>query len=409
MSKDKKRLVPVRRFKEFENATAWEQRKLGDYGNVAMNKRIFKNQTSENGEIPFYKIGTFGGTPDAFISRELFEEYKMKYPYPLKGDLLISASGSIGRVVEYNGEDAYFQDSNIVWLNHGNKLNNSFLKQVYLVIKWKGTEGSTIKRLYNKNILATKISVPSIAEQEKIGAFFQQLDNLIALHQRKLDKLKRVKSAYLTEMFPAEGEREPKRRFPGFTGAWEQRKLSELIQKGGSGGTPKSTNKAYYNGNIPFLGISDISKSNGYIDDTEKYISEKGLDNSAAWIVPKGAISLAMYASVGKLAILNTDAATSQAFYNMVFEDVSIRDYVYHRLGKANEFGEWTRLISTGTQSNLNADKVKNFKIQIPQIIDEIKNISTFFNQLDSLIALYQRKLDKLKNVKDAYLNEMFV
>lgn len=116
-----------------------------------------------------------------------------------------------------------------------------------------------------------------------------------------------------------------------------------------------------------------------------------------------------MYASVGKLAILNTDAATSQAFYNMVFEDVSIRDYVYHRLGKANEFGEWTRLISTGTQSNLNADKVKNFRIQVPQIIDEIKNISTFFNQLDSLIALHQRKLDKLKKMKAAYLEEMFV
>lgn len=200
----------------------------------------------------------------------------------------------------------------------------------------------------------------------------------------------------------------PKLRFPGFTGAWEQRKLSELIQKGGSGGTPKSTNKAYYNGNIPFLGISDISKSNGYIDDTEKYISEKGLDNSSAWIVPKGAISLAMYASVGKLAILNTDAATSQAFYNMVFEDVSIRDYIYHRLGKANEFGEWTRLISTGTQSNLNADKVKNFKIQIPQIIDEIKNISTFFNQLDSLIALHQRKLEHLKEQKKGLLQKMF-
>ena len=200
----------------------------------------------------------------------------------------------------------------------------------------------------------------------------------------------------------------PKLRFPGFTGAWEQRKLSELIQKGGSGGTPKSTNKAYYNGNIPFLGISDISKSNGYIDDTEKYISEKGLDNSSAWIVPKGAISLAMYASVGKLAILNTDAATSQAFYNMVFEDVSIRDYVYHRLGKANEFGEWTRLISTGTQSNLNADKVKNFKIQIPQIINEIKNISTFFNQLDSLIALHQRKLEHLQEQKKGLLQKMF-
>lgn len=191
--------VPEVRFPGFTDS--WEQRKLGDYGNVAMNKRIFKNQTSENGEIPFYKIGTFGGTPDAFISRELFEEYKMKYPYPLKGDLLISASGSIGRVVEYNGEDAYFQDSNIVWLNHGNKLNNSFLKQVYLVIKWKGTEGSTIKRLYNKNILATKISVPSIAEQEKIGAFFQQLDNLIALYQRKLEHLELLKKGLLQQMF----------------------------------------------------------------------------------------------------------------------------------------------------------------------------------------------------------------
>ena len=112
----------------------------------------------------------------------------------------------------------------------------------------------------------------------------------------------------------------PNIRFAGFSDEWEERKLSELIQKGGSGGTPKSTNKTFYDGNIPFLGISDISKSNGYIDNTEKHISENGLNNSSAWIVPKGAISLAMYASVGKLAILNINVATSQAFYNMVFE-----------------------------------------------------------------------------------------
>ena len=203
-------------------------------------------------------------------------------------------------------------------------------------------------------------------------------------------------------------KKSPQLRFDGFTDDWEERKLSELIQKGGSGGTPKSTNKTYYDGDIPFLGISDISKSNGYIDDTEKHISEKGLNNSSAWIVPKGAISLAMYASVGKLAILNTDAATSQAFYNMVFEYESIRDYVYHRLGRANDLGEWTKLISTGTQANLNADKVKNFEIQVPQSIDEMKDISTFFNQLDIFITLQQRKLDLLKEQKKGYLQKMF-
>ena len=81
-----------------------------------MNRRIFKEQTSEIGDVPFFKIGTFGGQPDAFISRELYKEYKEKYPYPEIGDILISASGSIGRTVVYQGKDEYFQDSNIVWL-----------------------------------------------------------------------------------------------------------------------------------------------------------------------------------------------------------------------------------------------------------------------------------------------------
>lgn len=173
--------VPEIRFKGFTDA--WEQRKLGDFGSVCMNKRIFKNQTSESGEIPFYKIGTFGGQADAFISRSLFEEYKSKYPYPVHGDILISASGSIGRTVEYQGAEEYFQDSNIVWLNHRNTVYNPFLKYFYAVVKWNGIEGSTIKRLYNENILSTQITLPQKSEQQKIGTFFSNLDNLITLHQ----------------------------------------------------------------------------------------------------------------------------------------------------------------------------------------------------------------------------------
>ena len=164
--------------------SSWEQRKLGEIGSVSMCRRIFKEQTSETGDIPFYKIGTFGAEPDAFISRELFEEYKSKYPYPKKGDILISASGSIGRTVEFAGNNEYFQDSNIVWLSHDERLSNSFLKCFYSVVKWAGIKGSTIKRLYNDNILNTVICMPSVPEQEHIGLFFENLDNLITLHQR---------------------------------------------------------------------------------------------------------------------------------------------------------------------------------------------------------------------------------
>ena len=170
--------------KQLEKSISWEQRKFGDIGSVAMCKRIFKEQTDEEGEVPFYKIGTFGGEPDAFISRELFDEYKSNYSYPNKGDILISASGSIGRTVEFTGKDEYFQDSNIVWLKHGNKIDNSFLEVLYGVVAWS-CEGSTIKRLYNDNFLKTEFMLPRIEEQIKLGEYFSNLDNLIALHQRK--------------------------------------------------------------------------------------------------------------------------------------------------------------------------------------------------------------------------------
>ena len=183
----------------------WEQRKLGDIGSVVMCRRIFKYQTTDYGEIPFFKIGTFGGTPDAYISRELFDEFKTKYPYPDKGDILISASGSIGRTVVFTGNDEYFQDSNIVWLKHNKTVINPFLRHLYEVVEWAGIEGSTIKRLYNDNILKTEIMIPSVLEQDKIAKTLDGIDHLITLHQRKCDKLKLIKKFMLQNMFPKKG------------------------------------------------------------------------------------------------------------------------------------------------------------------------------------------------------------
>ena len=174
---------------------------MGELGTIQTCKRIFKEQTSETGDIPFYKNGTIGLEADAFISREIFEGYKKLYPYPEIGDILISAVGSIGRTAEYMGKDEYFQDSNVVWLKTENRINKKFLKVSYQVIRWL-IEGSTVKHLYNDNILKSEIIMPkSQEEQKKIGEYFEALDHLITLHQRKCEELQKIKKFMLQNMF----------------------------------------------------------------------------------------------------------------------------------------------------------------------------------------------------------------
>lgn len=191
--------VPVIRFRGFTEL--WELRSFGYYGNISMCKRVMKYQTAEKGEVPFYKIGTFGHVADAYISKELFDNLKRNYPYPRKGDILISAAGTIGRTVEFSGNDEYFQDSNIVWLNHNNTIYNPFLKIIYSIVKWNGLEGSTLKRLYNNNILNTKFYIPSFAEQKKIGDFFSEQDENIRSAQLQINKLRNIKQACMQKMF----------------------------------------------------------------------------------------------------------------------------------------------------------------------------------------------------------------
>ena len=148
---------------------------LGEIGRVRMCKRILKEQTNSIGDVPFYKIGTFGKKADAFITQELFEEYKKKYSYPEKGDILISCSGTIGRTIIFDGKPSYFQDSNIVWLEHDEtKVLNKYLMYCYSKQPWKISTGGTISRLYNDNILKAKIPVPSLNVQKRL---VEVLDN----------------------------------------------------------------------------------------------------------------------------------------------------------------------------------------------------------------------------------------
>lgn len=156
-----------------------EWKNLGEIGNICMCKRILKHQTNTKSGIPFYKIGTFGKVADSYIYEDLFMEYKKKYSFPQKGEILISASGTIGRAVIYDGEDAYFQDSNIVWINNDESMVlNKYLYYFYQIVDWN-VEGGTIKRLYNSNLSNTPIPIPPLELQEKIVAILDRFETLV--------------------------------------------------------------------------------------------------------------------------------------------------------------------------------------------------------------------------------------
>ncbi|MGS3186331.1 restriction endonuclease subunit S [Aeromonas sp. FDAARGOS 1407] len=179
----------------------WEQVALGDIAEVRMCKRIFSDQTTELGEIPFFKIGTFGGQPDAYISISRYNEFKSKYSFPEKGDVLISAAGTLGKTVVYDGEPAYFQDSNIVWLEiNKNKIINEYLHHYYKVISWASPEGSTISRLYNGIIRATVINLPSLPEQTAIANVLSDSDALIDALEQLIAKKQAIKSATMQQL-----------------------------------------------------------------------------------------------------------------------------------------------------------------------------------------------------------------
>lgn len=194
---------------ETENEEGWQIKTLGELGKVSMCKRILKNQTLPKGDIPFYKIGTFGKEPDAYISKEIFEEYSTKYSYPKKGQILLSASGTIGRTVIFDGKPSFFQDSNIVWIdNNEDKVLNDFLYQFYKVCDWNPSKGATISRLYNDDLRRIKISFPNIEEQKRlipqIEKLQEQTNLLVTKYQQKLANLEELKKSILEKAFKGE-------------------------------------------------------------------------------------------------------------------------------------------------------------------------------------------------------------
>ena len=388
---------PKIRFKGYTED--WKQRKFGDLGSVAMCKRVFKEQTTPVGEIPFYKIGTFGAEPDAFISRELFEEYKSKFQYPNVGDMLISASGTIGRTVEYSGEEAYFQDSNIVWFKHDDRIDNSFLRCIYNIVKWNGIEGSTIKRLYNDNFLKTEFYMPTTGEQAKIGAYFRSLDHLITLHQRKCDEAKKLKKCMLQKMFPKDGEKVPEIRFSGFTGDWKQRKFGDL----GSVAMCKRVFKEQTTpvGEIPFYKIGTFgAEPDAFISRElfEEYKSKFQYPNV-------GDMLISASGTIGRTVEYSGEEAYFQDSNIVWFKHDDRIDNSFLRC--IYNIVKWNG-IEGSTIKRLYNDNFLKTEFYMPTTGEQAK-IGAYFRSLDHLITLHQRKCNQLQIIRKYMLKNMFL
>ena len=267
-------------------------------------------------------------------------------------------------------------------------------------------QGIKVLSLSRSNIQKTSVSYPiAVKEQQLIAYYFSQLDNLITLHQRKFEKLTNVKKSMLEKMFPQNGSSYPEIRFKGFTDPWEQRKVSDLAEKTYGGGTPTTSNEAYWNGDIPWIQSSDVVDGKLLGVEPRKWITQDGLNNSAAQLIPGNSIAIITRVGVGKLAFMPYSYATSQDFLSLSKLNAEPLFTVYACYKKLQS--ELNAVQGTSIKG-ITKDELLAKNIMVPRYAEQ-QQIGAFFKQLDNLITLHQRELEKLQNIKKSMLEKMFV
>ena len=361
--------------------------RLGEIGKISMCKRILKSQTNEFSGIPFYKISTFGGIPTVYIDEKIYREYKEKYSYPKKGDILISAAGTIGKTVIFDGEDSYFQDSNIVWIeNDESKVTNQFLYYFLQTNPFITTNGSTIKRLYNDNLRDTKIpNVPSIQQQNQITDILGALDEKIQINNQINQELEAMAKTlydywFVQFDFPDQNGKpykssggkmvynpELKREIPE---GWGVETLKDFESKIITGKTPSRANSDNFGGEIPFITIGDI-RGNTFIYSTSETLTDLGASVQQNKYLPEGSLCVSCIATVGEIGFTTEWSHTNQQINSIVFEDETNRYYLYFAL--KNYFENANASAKTGnTFANMNKEDFSGIRIILPR--NEIKN-----------------------------------
>ena len=271
---------------------------------------------------------------------------------------------------------------------------DTFTKKV--IEKCTGSNYPAINTSVFSNLM---ILLPPLDEQEKIAEILSTWDEAINLTINLIESKKQFKKALMQNLLTA------KIRFPEFQDEWRETKLKDICIKMRSGGTPKSTNRKFYNGNIPFVKINDMTLAGKYIYDTQAKITEEGLENSSAWLIPKNSLIYSMYASFGFVSINKIEVATSQAMMCIVpnLSKVAL-EYLYYFLDDFQK--NVCSFVETGTQGNLNAEIVKNFKIKLPKL-NEQQKIAEVLTSCDDEINLLNLKLENLKKQKQGLMQKL--
>ena len=400
---------PALRFKGFTDP--WEQRKISELAEKTYGggTPTTSNEAFWNGNIPWIQSSDIvdgklmGVEPRKYITQTgLNSSATQLVP---KNSIAIITRVGVGKLAYM--PFSYSTSQDFLSLS---KLNTEPFFTVYACYKKLQSElntvqGTSIKGITKDELLAKTISVPVYSEQKQIGSFFAQLDTLITLHQRKYEKLVNIKKSMLDKMFPKNGASVPEIRFKGFTDLWEQRKISELAEKTYGGGTPTTSNEAFWNGNIPWIQSSDIVDGKLMGVEPRKYITQTGLNSSATQLVPKNSIAIITRVGVGKLAYMPFSYSTSQDFLSLSKLNTEPFFTVYACYKKLQS--ELNTVQGTSIKG-ITKDELLAKTISVP-VYSEQKQIGSFFAQLDTLITLHQRKLEKLQNIKKSCLEKMFV
>lgn len=405
--------VPALRFRGFDNA--WEQRRLGELADKVTEKNTLLAKT----EV-LTNSAEFGIINQReFFDHDIVNENNIGGYYIVRErDFVynprISVSAPVGPInCNKLGKSGVMSPLYTVFRVHD--IDSVYLEYFFKTSRWhsfmrfNGDSGVRSDRFSIKTELFYKMPIPitKYCEQVKIGKYFSQLDHLISLHQRKLEMLKKVKKSMLEKMFPKNDAKVPEVRFSDFTDAWEQHKLGEVATyRRGSFPQPYGKSEWYDgNGAMPFVQVADVSDEMNLVEDTKQKISI--LAQPMSVFVEQNSVLVTLQGSIGRVAIMQYDAFVDRTV--LIFEKYKAEiDKTFWAYIIKQKFIDEARKAPGGTIKTITKEALSDFDLSIPKY-QEQKQIGEYFRNLDHLISLHQRKLEKLKNIKKSMLEKMFI
>ena len=395
----------------------WEQRKLGNLSEITDTKHA--TAPVVDSETPYKMIRTSAVRdgrlfPDRmdYVTYDTYEQWSERI-HLKQNDVVISREAPMGEAaVIPTDNNKYFLGQRMVGIRVFDDLDPFFLLSTFLAPKFRkeiqirNAESTTVANFGIPSIKGYEVDIPKKEEQTKIGSFFRQLDNTIALHQRKLTLLKQLKEAYLQLMFPQIGENSPALRFAGFSEPWEQRKVSSLAKETYGGGTPKTGVKKYWQGSYPWIQSSDLTINQLHNVKPTKFITEEAIKQSATHNVPGNSIAIVTRVGVGKLALMRYSYSTSQDFLSLSSLNVDAIFCVYCLYKMLQR--EINNIQGTSIKGITKADLLEK-NVSVPIKDEEQIKIGDFFKKIDDKIYLHEKKLRLLFEMKQAFQSKMFI